>query len=166
MIVWKAVKPVKLREDVFRLEFLSMIHKAEREIRKEFVKTTEGFEHEVVFESLISLVGGPSVVVDTNDQIYRWLNDGTPPHDIPAGDGGFLTFQTGYTSKTVPGSLNTRAGGSFGPKRRAKVVHHTGFEARNFDSMIEEIFRPRFKRMAEEAMSNAAKKCGHYIGHA
>ncbi|HKZ42221.1 MAG TPA: hypothetical protein VJ044_14760 [Candidatus Hodarchaeales archaeon] len=166
MIAWKAVKPAKLKEDVFRLEFLSAVHKAEREIKKRFQGTTKGFKHEVIFESLISLKGGPSVYVYTNDQIYQWLNDGTPPHDIPAKDDGLLSFQVGYTSKTVPGSLTTRAGSKFGPRIRKKIVHHPGFEARDFDKMIEEEYRPRFKKLAEEAMRNAARKCGHYAGAA
>lgn len=164
MLVFKTVKPKKIKEEAFRLEFLNAVHKAERGIKKDFQQTVEGWEHKVVFDSIISLKGGPSVYVYTNDQIYQWVNDGTSPHDIPPrNENGFLTFQVGYTSKTVPGQLKTRKGGKYGSYTRRKVAHHPGFEARDFDKMIEEIWRPKFKELAHEAMRNAARKCGHSI---
>lgn len=163
MLVFKEIKPPKMKTDVFRLEFLNMVHKAEREIKKEFQQTVEDWDHDVTFESIISLKSGPSVYVYTNDQIYQWVNDGTADHDIDAAEDDMLQFPIGYTAKTVPGVLQSNAGGEFGPVVKRQHVHHPGFEARNFDELIEKDFRPRFKRMAEEAMRNAARKCGHSL---
>jgi hypothetical protein len=164
-LLFKQIKPSKLRIDAFRLEFLSMVHKAEREIIKDFKKTTETWNHKPEFESIISLQGGPSVFVGTDDEIYGWVNSGTPAHDIPTGTSGntMLVFQPGFKPKTKANFIGSVPGGKFGNYVRRKSVRHPGITARNFESTIYEMWEKKFKRMAEEAMRNAARKSGHGV---
>jgi hypothetical protein len=169
MIVIKQVKPSKLKEDVYRLDFLSAMHKAGREIQKDFEATQSSWkpEDKAKFDNLISLRGGPTVVVAPSDNADVWtmVNDGTPPHPIPLEpkQDGFLIFQTGYNAKTKPGVIGSVQGGKFGPKIRKKQVNHPGTEPRNFDKVIQQKWTPLFKRMMEEAMRSATRKCGHGV---
>ena len=49
MLVFKPIVPDIMRVDRVRLNLLSMAHKVEREIKKEFKKTVETWEHDVEF---------------------------------------------------------------------------------------------------------------------
>ena len=162
-IVFKAIKPTTLRKDAFRLEFLSMMHKAEREMIKDFRLTAETWEHKPVFQSQISLIGGPSLLVGTDDEIYGYVNNGTPSHVIQPKLASVLSFQTDFTPKTVPGVIGSKSGGKSGPRRRAKAVQHPGFEARKFDDTIQKKWKPIFKDRSHEAMKKAAQKSGHGV---
>lgn len=165
MIIFKTVKPSKMKVDAFRLEFLTCVHKAARGIKKDFQSTTDTWEHKPVFEEMISLKGGPSVLVATDDQIYNWVDNGTDgPYPIPPKDpNGVLVFNVNFTAKTIPGVIGSRPGGKYGPKRKHKAVMHPGIEARHFDKDIQKMWQPKFKRMAEEAMRIAVEKSGHKI---
>lgn len=167
MIVFKAVKPTKLKQEAFRIAFLSMMHKAERDIKKDFQATVATWEHKVEFESMVSLSGGgPTVVVGTNDQIYSYVNNGTPEHDIPVSDpDGQIMYEIGFTPKTVPGVIGSGQGGKFGPKHKhGQMVHHPGIvEPRKFDEAIQEKWQPIFQTRAEQAMKEGAKNSGHGI---
>jgi hypothetical protein len=165
-VLWKAVKPTKLREDAFRLEFLTALHSIENKVLKDFQKTTATWEHKVVFEKIISLVGGPQLLVGTDDKIYRYVNDGTPPHYIgPKLAGGMLVFKTGYKAKTTVGVIGSVAGGKFGTyTRRKEIPEHPGNEARKFDATIYQIWKPKFMDLMHKAMKKAAIKSGHYVG--
>src|SRR4030042_52094 len=164
-IFWKEIKPAKLKVDAFRLEFLSAIRSIERPIQKEFEKTTETWEHEVKFTKQISLRGGPSLLVGTDDEIYRYVNDGVPSHYIgPKVSGGMLVFKKGYKAKTSAGVIGSVTGGKFGTyTRRKEIPEHPGNEARKFDAIIYEVWKPKFKRLMEEAMKKGAMKSGHYM---
>lgn len=169
MIVIKQIKPSRLKDDVFRLEALSGIHKAERGIKKDFEATQETWEDEdkAKFDSIISLQSpGPTVVVapNANADIWIMVNEGTPEHDIaPKNAGGFLQFQTGYDAKTSPGVIGSVQGGKFGPTIRKRIVHHPGFAGRHFDKAIQKKWTPMFKRIMEDALRNAVAKCGHGV---
>jgi hypothetical protein len=170
MIVYKEIKPAKLKVDAFRLEALSALHRAERGIKADFMATQKTWEDEdkATFASIISLTQpGPTVVVepDQNADIWTMVNNGTPEHDIPLKPKtlGFLAFQVGYKAKTSPGVIGSKAGGKHGPYARKKQVHHPGFEARHFDKAIAEKWQKPFKRMMEDAMKSAAIKSGHGV---
>jgi hypothetical protein len=165
-VLWKAVKPTKLREDVFRLEFLTALHSIENKILKDFQKTTETWEHKVTFEKIISLQGGPSLLVGTDDPIYGYVNDGTPHHYIgPKVAGGMLVFRKGYRAKTSSGVIGSVAGGKFGTfTRRHEIPDHPGNEPRYFDATIAAIWKPKFMDLMHKAMKKAAIKSGHYVG--
>jgi len=164
LFLFKQIKPKPLKIDAFRLEFLTALHEIERGVKKDFQEITETWEHEVVWESQISLVKGPSMLVGSDDQILRWLNDGTPPHNIWAKKSmGYLQFQTGFKPKTKVNWIGSQKGGKFGAKVKRATVRHPGFEARNYEKVMKEKWEPKFKDRMKKAMKTAAKKSGHGV---
>lgn len=162
-MLWKAIKPNRLKDDVMRLALLNAVRKAGTGIKQDFQRTTATWEHKPKFETLVSLSGGPTVLVDTNDQVYAYINNGTKPHIIRPVKAKALRFSGTFTAKTVPGVLDARPGGSSGDPVFSMVVHHPGTKARNFDSMIAKKWRTPFKQRMQDAMRDAARASGHAI---
>ena len=165
LVVWKGVKPAKLKQDTFRLAALNAMRKMAREITADFQKTTATWEHKPVFEQVISLAGGgPQVLVGTDDEIYRYVDEGTKPHDIvPKHPGGILVFPGTFTSKTMPGVIGSRAGYKGGEIIKRPRVHHPGTEARRFTEVIKGKWESRFKSDMEDVMKAAARDSGHGV---
>jgi len=166
----KLIKPSTLNQDKMRLAFLNAMRKQATEIKREFEKTTESWEHEVKFESTVGLrrtPPGPEVLVWTDDEIYGYVNDGTRPHPIFPVRARMLRFQWGgkgsYTPKTTPRVIGSKSGGPSGPVVHRPYVQHPGTEARHFDEEIQKQHEPKFKRAMEKAMSDARKASGHAI---
>lgn len=164
-IVMKAVKPGRMKLDAVRLEMLSVCHTAERDLKREFEKTSETWEEDVHFQSKISLKGGPSVEVWTDNEIWNLVNRDTGEWAtgerypiIPKEEGKHLWFQKGYKAKTRAGWVGSRAGGKFGHKVRREMVMHPGHEGRRFSKTIAKEYRPKFRRLAEKALRNASIK--------
>lgn len=174
VLVFKAIKPEKLKEDAMRLALLNPLHKVGRDIHADFKKTTATWQHKVEFEVAVSLaLGGASVHVITTDRIYGYVNDGTVPHPIFAGyytglsSKRALSFQWGgkgsYRAKTTPGFIGSQPGGPTGPRVAKPYVQHPGSKARGFDVAIQKRWEPEFKTRMEQGMSDAATASGHSI---
>jgi hypothetical protein len=101
------------------------------------------------------------VLVGTDDEIYGYVNEGTKPHTIWAKNARTLAFPSAYTPKTRPGHMTAGSGGASGPTVFAAEVHHPGTEARNFDKAIQKEWKPKFKRLMEQAMKTGATASGH-----
>ena len=169
-IVWKSIKPGKLKDAEMRRILRNAMRVAARRIRKDFEATTKTWEHEVKFtESTHLSQSDPDqyVVVGTDDEIYRYVNNGTRPHEIWAGaytgksDKKTLAFPTMFSPKTSPRVIGSTPGARGGPMAFAPMVHHPGTEAREFDKVIEEKRTPWFKTLMEDAMREAARASGH-----
>ena len=167
MIVWKTIKPSKLKQKEFRLSALNRMRKVGVKVRADFEKTTATWEHDVKFDQAISLSkkdGGPTLLVDTGDEIYGYVSEGTKAHTISPRPGGVLAFKPDYYAKTMPGVISSMAGGSFGKTViTSRSVRHPGTEARRFNRIIANKWRAPFKREMEAALRDARKKCGHAI---
>lgn len=76
-------------------------------------------------------------IVSTDDEIYGWLDEGTPKHDIPPKPGGMLVFSTGGSPKTAVRVIGSRSG-SRGTNivHTRKIVHHPGTKPRLFAETI------------------------------
>jgi hypothetical protein len=112
---------------------------AEREALREFRRTTDTWKTKPSFEALEEVAGDAfTLIVGTDDPIYRFVDLGTKPHDIT---GNPLAFQWGgpgsYTAKTVPGVIGSRKGGPSGGTVFVTVVHHPGTKARHFTPLIQ-----------------------------
>jgi hypothetical protein len=169
MIVTKAIKPSKLKQDAFRLAFLTHLHVVERETKKEYEKTWSTWVNKPEAETIISLQDpGPTMVAGVGGNTdaanhWRWTNEGTPEHVIlPKGDYP-LKFQTGYNAKTTPGLISSKGGGPFGDVVYARGVIHPGTEARNFDEAITKVIEPIFKDEMIQALRDGRNDCGHAI---
>lgn len=172
MLVFKTIKPNRLKDKRMRMLLLNAMRRAGTQIRKEFGKTTETWEHKPKFEQVVSLTSpGPVILVDTDDKIYQWVSAGTrvgkDPYPIIAGywtgksQAKALCFQSGYTAKTTPDVIGSGESSHSGDVIVRKAVMHPGVEPRNFDKIIQKEWEPKFKRLMEEAMREAAKESGH-----
>lgn len=164
----KAIKPARLKEQVFRLGMLNALHKAAREIKTDFQETVKTWDHPVTFQMVVSLTGpGPVALVGTDDLIYKFVSGGTKKHDIWAGfytgksEHKSLSFQGEYRAKTTPKVIGSTAGGSSGPWRHTPYVMHPGTKAREFDEEIQQVWKSKFKTQMEAAMRKAARDSGN-----
>lgn len=168
-LVYKLIKPQTLKVDIFRLYFLNALRQAGRDIMKDFEKTTATWKNKPTFEIQISLSGGLQVEVYTEDEIYRYVDKGTEPHDIWPGfytgksDKKVLAFSSTFSPKTIPGVIGS------GPGSRGKVdtfrpyVEHPGTKARNFSEEIQKKWQTIFKTRMEQALRQARQASGHAI---
>jgi hypothetical protein len=163
-LVWKAIKPQRLKDKGFRLTLINKARKIGNAMKRDFEATTKTWNHKPVFTVDVSTKGqGPAVLVGTNSEIYGYVNDGTKPHDIYPKRAKVLRFQGGYSAKTSPGVIGSGAGGSSGATVFSRGVRHPGTKARNFDEVIARKWQTRFRAEMEEAMAQATKESGHSI---
>ena len=165
LVVFKGIKPSRLKDDALRLALLNAMRREATAIKKDFDATVKTWDHSVKFEQVISLAGGgPQVLVGTDDEVYRYVDEGTKPHDIvPKKPGGILVFPGTFTSKTVPGVIGSRAGYKGGEIIKRPRVHHPGTKARRFTEIIKGKWEKRFKSDMEDVMKAAARDSGHGV---
>lgn len=174
MIVAKAIKPKRLNDKAMRLTLLNAMRKAGTQIKRDYEGTTQRpkpWKHKVKFETLISLKGGPAVLVYTNDEIYRFVDRGTrggegegPTYEIWAGyytgksEAKVLAFPSMFTPKTKRGSLESGSGSSGEVDTFRPYVEHPGIKSRDFTKTIKKRRGPWFKRQMQAAMREARRK--------
>ncbi len=106
----------------------------------------------------ISTPGVGVRLVETDDDKYHWLDEGTEPHEIrPKKAGGRLRF-------TVPFSPKTSAAFTSGPGGRgssvvyARAVKHPGIKPRSWVERIQEIWEDReLPKRLDRALADALK---------
>ena len=94
-----------------------------------------------------------SYVVETDDEIYGFVDKGTKPHKIEPVNANALAFQGGYQAKTTPRVIASRPGGPSGSVVFAASVQHPGTEARGFTKII----LTRWQKQVEPRMRAALK---------
>jgi hypothetical protein len=168
--VIKAIKPSKLKINNLRLHLLTVMHKVEREMLKDFRATTATWvEHDPKFESLVAMApNGPEVLVWTDDKIYKYVNDGTDPHVItPIAPNTALKFKWdgygSYKAKTTPKVIGSVKSSVPQTTQHFAGVMHPGTEARKFDETIEAKWKPKFKDMCNQALKDFGKESGHGV---
>lgn len=165
-VAFKAISPKALKVDEIYKAIELNAAVAKKGILKDYQKTTQTWDHKVDFEAelIINPNGGVSITVDTDDEQYFWVHEGTKPHEIrPKKPGGKLRFQGTYTAKTVPGVIQSRSGGPSGEFQYRDVVQHPGTKARLFSKPIFKKWKPFFERQMQRALDEGAKKSGHAI---
>lgn len=88
---------------------------------------------------------GDKTEIGTDDEVYGFLDNGTPPHIIEGNP--YLRFQENFKPKTVVNSLNSVHGGKSGAyvNPPPEIVHHPGNEARNFTTVVIKQIEPEFQ---------------------
>lgn len=162
VLQFKQIKPKRFQGSKAVNILLGATRKAGNDIRKDFEETTKTWTNKPEFQVVYAVrPNGPEVLVGTDNEIYRYVNEGTKPHPIFPVRAKALRFQAGYVAKTVPGQLFSRAGGSFGNVVFRPYVMHPGTEARNFDDIIQKAWKSKFKTRIEQAMREAAEATDH-----
>lgn len=91
---------------------------------------------------------------------WIWTSRGTKPHTIkPKKAGGVLAFRTDYAPHTqAHGPSYGGPGIATGPWVHAKVVHHPGTKARNFEKAWARWSKTWYPRMIDEAIKEGIKR--------
>ena len=153
-----------LRSDFMREQIMQkMREKTGPDLRKEFMKTVDGWEGKPEFsQKFTNSISGLSTEVfpsGANRSTYELVNAGSPPHTIRAKNGrGLLRFQTGYRAATRPRVVGSRAKSRFGDTISAPMVRHPGFVAREFDMVIAEQYQNTFEDDMQDAINAGARR--------
>jgi hypothetical protein len=163
----KVIKPARFKDEAFKAAIQAAAKEVADEMVLDFRETTRPWKHKVKFEEVIAVDPNVEILVGTDDEVFGFVNNGTKPHAIFPRKAKALAFQWGgkgsYRPKTKPKVIGSTPGGPSGPKVALPYVQHPGTDAREFDVTIEKKWKPRFKRLMEAAMSEAAKASGHGI---
>lgn len=160
----KVLKPATLKIKEMRLELLNGLRSAARAVERDYKLTTATWEHQPKFETIIAMGKGKAeFLVGTDDEIYRYVDEGTKPHMIFPVNAQRLRFQGGYSAKTQPGVIGSSASSTSGGVIYSKGVFHPGTKARRFSEVINKKHERLFKDRMHEAMRKARAKSGHAI---
>jgi len=164
----RKIKPAKLKDQAMIDAIQAIADDVLNRMVDDFNSTVETWEHKVEFKATLSMKPSVYIGVNTLDEIFEYVNDGTKPHTIrPKGKGYPLRFQWGgkgsYSPKTKPKVIGSKPGGPSGPEVRFAVVHHPGTKARKFDEVIQKKWTKPFKAAMQKALDDAARASGHGI---
>jgi hypothetical protein len=107
-------------------------------VARKLQTATRTWDHKPTFNIQVLSEGSGSarVSVTTTSEIFGYVNEGTRAHFIaPKKPGGVLAFNSRFSPKSTPGSLQARRGSSGPPVAFARGVHHPGTKARKFDEL-------------------------------
>lgn len=149
----KLIIPKKLIADPKKMArvLTNAMNGVAKDIQVDFKVTTQTWKHKIDF-----MVSSPATYtrrVATDSQLYAWVNDGTPEHDIFPKAGGILRFNTPFKPKTVPNKIMSGPG-----SRGTNVViskhgvHHPGTKARAFDVAIREKWNWEFGKIMQRSI--------------
>lgn len=106
---------------------------AAKDVKVDLAVTTQAWQTKPVFAIERKVA---ERIVSTNDEIYGFVNDGTPAHIIVPRGKKVLAFGAGGSPKTAPRVIGSRSGSRGGTIVHTRVVHHPGTEPREFDETI------------------------------
>lgn len=166
MIRIDPIKPGTLRRQQMLLEIRAELLQIAREIHRDFLRTVQTWENKPEFRTTarIGIFNEQmEVMVDTDDMVYRFLNNGTPAHWIEAVQAEKLRFHEDYIPKTYTWLIEALPGGEFGDNVYADAVWHPGVEAREFDQQIKDKWNDELVRRLAQRFGKAVHVSGHAI---
>lgn len=164
-IVFKPIEPKAFKVKPFTDELKDALKIVENGMLKDYQAGVKTWSHKPKFdvETKINPNGGASIAVDTDDRIYTYVHEGTRPHIIKPRKAKALRFQNTYTAKTIPGVIQSRAGGKSGSVVYRQIVKHPGFKGRFFSKPIKKKWGPLFSRQITRSYNRAVQLSGHSI---
>lgn len=166
-IVLNSIVPRPLNAQGMRAELLRGLKTLGLEIRYDFEATTDTWNDKPIFEPFSSdpvVVSEVATVrTETDEKVYKWVNDGTKPHKIVPVNAKMLVFPGVFRPKTVPGVILANPGFSGPPMefRGAEGVNHPGVEPRKFDETIKKKQEKNAKNIMDFAILRARQVSGH-----
>jgi hypothetical protein len=152
----KLIDPVKLHNAMIEaLDFVAA------DFKVDFSMITATWEDRPLIRQMGPARRGDDwfVRVYTEDRVMVLLDQGTVPHPIRPRRAPYLVFRSwgkgSYRSKTRPGWVGSRAGGSRGPTQYRQLVFHPGTEAREFAKAIEKRERRQFVETCKRAVKRS-----------
>lgn len=160
--------PDKINEQAMRQVYYDLVKDAVNKFDRQFAKTYATFKNKPNFRkwvrSYLSRIEGAT---ETDDKIYRFLNDGTKEHDITPKRAPFLRFRWdgkgSYGAKTTPRVIGSKPARYPKTWQRRQRVRHPGNEARKFDETIQKQEAPVFLRNVRAATPKVARVSGHMM---
>jgi hypothetical protein len=126
-----------------------------------FGQTVDGWKNRPEFRSrrvdTSSQLGIRVYPAGANADQYVLVNEGARPHIIRPRRARMLRFQPGYRAGTRPRSLHSSAFARSGQFVTAQMVHHPGFEAREFTQTIADEHESDFKSDMEQAIKDGTR---------
>ena len=166
MIKMKGIVPGPYRERAFREELTRQMKAfINGPITDDFDATVETWTGKSKFVKSFGATGdGVYGKMETDDQKYRWVSEGTRDHMVPKSGTATMAFPSAYTAKTAPGKIGSGAGGPSGPIIvRTGQWKVSGIKPRKFPEAIKKKREPDFIRYGQEALKRGAKRSGHAI---
>ena len=129
-------------------------------VKASFVSSVRTWDHKPIFDKEVKTIGawGGMIrvegTVSTDDDVYRYLNDGTSVR--------YATMTPNFKAKTRPGRISAGAGAgrvSYVLRSRPKP----GIKARKFDEQIAKIRQKDLESFFAKAVSQAITASGHRI---
>jgi len=161
---FRPIKAKPFKADAFKRVMRPKAQKIKNGIKADFNRGTSSWEHKVKWRATVSFAanGGFTIIVDTDDEIYGYVHDGTPPHEIAPVNSPYLIYLEGYNTKTEPGIIDSRSGGAYGDEiRNPYPVQHPGTEGRFFNILVKELWELPFYDELRQAMDEAIRQSGH-----
>lgn len=164
------IPPPAFHEKEYKRVVRNALRRATYRLKKDFEATTATWEHEVEFKEHTHLAEKDPVMsagVDTTDEIYAYVNDGTKPHLILPGaltgksNKTVLAFPSVFKPKTKPRVIGSGPGKSGGKTIFSRGVWHPGTEARQFTEAIKRKWEPWFKKEMIAAIRLGNRLAGH-----
>jgi hypothetical protein len=125
-----------------------------QDAQSDLEKTTATWKRKVTF-AITPIPDG--FQVDTNDEIWGYVDEGTPPHIIVPKHGKVLVFGPGARAKTTPRVIGSTAGARGGAPVKVRVVNHPGTEAREFSQALQEKYNDELPKRIDAALGEALK---------
>lgn len=110
------------------------MHEAAQAVKADAEKSTATWKHKVTFTITQS---GASFTIATNDEIYKFVDEGTRPHIIVPRNARVLRFATGGSPKTTPGRITAGGGSKGSGVVFTGRVNHPGTKARYFTKQLQ-----------------------------
>lgn len=128
---------------------------------RDLESTTRTWEHKPKFAIFVEENATAfAVFAGTNDPIYRYVDEGTKPHDIKPKRSKYLKFSSIYRPKGRTGVIGSQEGGSSGDDVFSQGVHHPGFAGRHFTVLIAKRRQKTIDQETDQALAKVARNQG------
>lgn len=157
---FRALVPKYIDEAVFERQAQAVLAEASTDMSQMFQKTTATWKHKVKWRTRTVVNSRLSyTAVGTDDDIYRFVSEGTKAHDIRPRNKSRLSFRSGYKAKTRRRSLSSGSGGASGAwVSTKKTIKHPGTEAREFAEEVADKYQPKFSLLVRQKFADGAKQ--------
>lgn len=151
--------PITPKGDLFSLAAVARaitgtLIQTAQDAQKDLQSTTATWKRKVPFV-ITPIPDG--LQVSTDDEVYGYVDQGTPPHIIVPKRGKVLVFGPGARAKTTPRVIGSTAGAKGGAPVKVRVVHHPGTEAREFSETLQEKYDDELPKRIDVALGEALK---------
>ncbi len=155
-IFFKPIGGAKIDEPKFRKIIRAEAMSIAADMMLDLLVTTATWKRNVKFKRIVDAKADIlTIIVGSDDEIWGYVNSGTPEHIILPRNKPVLRFRNVYKAKTLPGVLSAFPGGSSGEWRSSKGLIHPGIQPRKFDEALQKKWEKPFQRRIEAAITDA-----------